>query len=233
MLGNCSEQGSIIKMMIGPLTNMTSCNQGTFGFTIDLSGANDGTFTFFFEETVTTGTKYTTIFTTTKDTIIPIVSSIPDDGVPVSSKTLFWSCDKLCNFRYVVSTSAFIVPTNEYGTETQVTVNTGVERYYLHVQAKDVAGNESLIETAYFYIDENLPAAMSATAPPPYLGESSVEKLLAPQSISSDYQEGIITYGTSQMTSYEQTACPTGWQARVPEEFASGAPPLKKYCQKL
>jgi hypothetical protein len=231
--GNCSEHGSLIKMLLGPLSNYTSCNHGTFGFTIDLSGAGDGTFTFNFEESISTGAKYTTSHTTTKDSLVPIVTPMADDDTPVSTKTLFWSCNELCTFRYAVSTSQFVFPSGFYNNITQVTIDFGVERYYLHVQAKDAAGNESAIETSYFFIDENLPAPLSQIATPSDLGSPSSGKQLSSSLSSDEDLENILSYSSTQMSAYEQTVCPKGWKEIVPEELASDPPPIKSYCQKL
>lgn len=154
--GNCSEQGSSIQMTLGPLSSSTNCNLGTFSFVSDLSGAMDGIFNFSFEETLSDGVKHYSSYSTTKDTTAPTVNDIPDDSVPVASKTITWSCNETCSFRYAVSTSAFVVPVGSYTNVTSATVNTGVNRYYIHVQAMDAAGNESAVETAFFFIDENL-----------------------------------------------------------------------------
>jgi hypothetical protein len=108
----------------------------------------------------------------------------------------------------------------------------GVERYYLHVQAKDAAGNESAVETGYFFIDENLPAPLSASSPPLTEGVST-EKYIPPAQASHEDLESILTFGSSQMNSYVQTTCPEGWELKVPEEFASDPHPQRTFCQKL
>ena len=156
LAGTCSEQSSSIKMTIGPLTKTTTCNQESFAFVVDLSGAGDGSFTFQFTETLSSGKQYAASYTTSKDTTPPVVNDIVDDNVPVASKTIFWSCTETCSFRYTVSTSAFVSPIGSYQNVTSATVSTGVNRYYIHVQAMDAAGNESAVETAYFFIDDTL-----------------------------------------------------------------------------
>ena len=72
-----------------------------------------------------------------------------DSAAQVQSQIWNWRCDeKNCVYRYEITTSPTAPSmTHKYSGVTSVSKNCGEGTYYLHVQAKDLAGNESLVVT--------------------------------------------------------------------------------------
>ena len=97
------------------------------------------------------------------DTSPPEVINLSDDLIARKSKTWGWSCNNpLCTYRYVINTKAqhtFKV-SDSYGSSTTATKAAANGLYYLHVQAKDGAGNESPIKVATAMLD-NIPPPLA------------------------------------------------------------------------
>jgi hypothetical protein len=83
----------------------------------------------------------------TVDNIIPLITGLSDDATPQSNKTWTWACDELngpCTYRYIIDTNATYNFTNEiFSSTATATQPSGTTTYYIHVQAKDAAGNIS------------------------------------------------------------------------------------------
>ncbi len=80
----------------------------------------------------------------------PEVLGLRDDSITqVQNRTWSWRCDERnCVYRYEITTSPTAPSmTHKYSGVTSVSKNCGEGTYYLHVQAKDLAGNESLVVT--------------------------------------------------------------------------------------
>jgi parallel beta-helix repeat protein len=104
----------------------------------------------------------------TVDTTAPIVQNITDSFQPCRSITWSWQASESAEFRYLIDNTSNGVPTGEYSNITSVTQSTGDGIYYLHVQAKDMAGNESAVQTVQATLDNQPPDATiqySETAP--------------------------------------------------------------------
>ena len=102
--------------------------------------------------TLTVATK--TFNTVLVDTTDPTVTITADSGNNSNSATFTWVCanSESCQYRYAINTSSTHTFSAEvWGSTTTATQSTGTNAYYLHVQAKDVAGN-----TGFFYITELL-----------------------------------------------------------------------------
>ena len=89
-----------------------------------------------------------------------MVTGIADDITSKSSKTWTWDCNETpCTFRFAINQEDdhTFSATDSYNNTKRVTKNTstGEGTYYLHVQAKDSAGNESGVRTVVFIL-ENL-----------------------------------------------------------------------------
>jgi len=82
-----------------------------------------------------------------KDLIKPRVTGLVNDTTPKRSKTWTWSADEPATFRYVIDMNPSGAPIGEYTNLTSATQAAGQGSYYIHVQAKDGAGNESDVVT--------------------------------------------------------------------------------------
>jgi len=98
-------------------------------------------------------------FQLTVDTIAPIVQNITDSFQPCKSINWTWDASETAQFRYLIDNTPDSVPTDEYSNITTVTQSTGDGIYYLHVQAKDPAGNESTVQTVQATLDNQPPTA--------------------------------------------------------------------------
>ncbi len=88
------------------------------------------------------------------------VTDIENDTVPKLSKEWEWSCDSdtLCRFRFAINQSQTHIfsENDDYSSETTKIEELGDKdegMYYLHVQAKDLSGNESNVKTALFILE--------------------------------------------------------------------------------
>ena len=101
------------------------------------------------------------------DNIPPTVTGLADDNQVTTSKTWNWGCDDAsgCQYRYKVDQSANTEPAGNYGDEVSATQNTGDGTYYIHVQARDKAGNESLVAHVGVVLD-NTAATITTLTPP-------------------------------------------------------------------
>ena len=81
------------------------------------------------------------------DNTNPSVTGLTDDSVATSSKQWTWGCsESSCTYRHAINQSASHTFSNEaYSSATTATQSTGNGTYYLHVQAKDAANNESSV----------------------------------------------------------------------------------------
>ena len=80
------------------------------------------------------------------DNIAPSVTGLSNDSSGVQPKTWMWACsESACQFRYLINQTSNSVPTGSYLTTTSATHSGAAGTYYLHVQARDAAGNESSV----------------------------------------------------------------------------------------
>ncbi|HVJ66142.1 MAG TPA: tandem-95 repeat protein [Bdellovibrionota bacterium] len=87
----------------------------------------------------------------------PTVTGLANDSVLAHSKTWNWGCSETCTYRYLINTTASSSPSGAYdGTDT-ATQATGTGTYYIHVQAKDAAGNESAVVHVSALLGNNAP----------------------------------------------------------------------------
>jgi len=79
------------------------------------------------------------------DTTAPVVTGLTNDATPTSSKTWTWGCSEICTYRYVVNTTAVTTPSGSFSATTTATQSSGNGTFYIHVQARDAAGNLSAV----------------------------------------------------------------------------------------
>ena len=98
------------------------------------------------------------------DAVVPRLTGLSDDLTPQKEKTWKWGCsEENCTYRFAVNTqrSHSFVSTDTYASAFTVTESGRNETSYLHVQSKDVAGNESDIVTVSVVLDSTAPAPVS------------------------------------------------------------------------
>jgi hypothetical protein len=100
------------------------------------------------------------------DTTAPMITGLSNDTTPTASKTWNWSSDDAsAQYRYVIDQSGVGVPTGSYGSVTTATQSSGNGTYYLHVQARDTAGNESSVATVSAILSNDTGGGNDTTAP--------------------------------------------------------------------
>jgi hypothetical protein len=102
---------------------------------------NDGTYRLLWD--VLIGSDSTVL----EDTTTPNITGLSNDTTPTDSKTWTWDADEPATFRYLIDDKPDSVPTGDYS-DTKTDTQSGVDgTYYIHVQVKDAAGNESEVVT--------------------------------------------------------------------------------------
>ena len=136
----------------GEISVSTPCNQTGLSdgsYTISVIG-RDAAGNWQLEESATT-------VTWTVDTSEPSVTGLSDDTIPTKSKIWTWDADELATFRYAVDQSATWTATGEFGDVKTTTKSSADGTWYLHVQAKDSAGNEGGVTTVSALLDNTTP----------------------------------------------------------------------------
>ena len=101
------------------------------------------------------------------DTGPPSVTGLTDDATLRRSKTWTWAADETATFRSVIDqNSSWPSPTGEFTSTTTATKNNADGTWYLHVQAKDVAGNTGDVVTVSAVLDNTPPTATIPNPPP-------------------------------------------------------------------
>lgn len=104
-----------------------------------------------------------TNITRTYDSIVPTITGLSNDGTWRTSKTWNWGCDETCTYRFIVDTSAVTTPSGSYDSTTSTSQSSGSGTYYLHVQAQDTAGNNSITHVSALLDSTNPNPAASVT----------------------------------------------------------------------
>ena len=129
-------------------------------------------------------------------------SPLENDDTPVNSKT--WTCDNSpnetaqCQYRYKVDdnpisgttcTSPTFTDTDSYSETALATKSGGNGKYCIHIQAKDQAGNESLVTSVYATLDSEDPNISGVSVPEKtYLGGDRID-------ITVSFDEPIVVTG--------------------------------------
>lgn len=97
----------------------------------------------------------------------PSVSGLSDDPSVKMTKSWSWSgstnCSTSpCDYRYTIDTFASTSPSSSFDSTTSTSQSSGTGTYYIHVQARDAAGNESDVVHASAVLDNTAPSAASA-----------------------------------------------------------------------
>jgi len=96
------------------------------------------------------------------DTAAVTISGLSNDATATKSKTWTWGCNKAsCTYRFAIDTSATWTAAGAYAATATATQNSGTGTYYLHVEARDAAGNVSSVSSVSAVLDNTAPAAPS------------------------------------------------------------------------
>ncbi|QTA81634.1 Uncharacterized protein dnl_39760 [Desulfonema limicola] len=99
------------------------------------------------------------------DNTSPQITGITDDSMPAQSKTWFWSASDIngyIEFRYKIDQDEAGIPLDEFSNIISAGITTESQGYadgtwYLHLQARDKAGNMSSVKTVYAVLDNTAP----------------------------------------------------------------------------
>ena len=137
------------------------------GVTLDLqsSALSDGSYSFYSRSTDAAGNTSscsTAAVDYELDTAAVSVTGLSNDSTSAKNKSWNWGCNKAsCTYRYVVDQIAGTSPGTAYDATTSASQISGTGTYYIHVQAKDNAGNTSAVTTVSAIIDNTAPAVPS------------------------------------------------------------------------
>ena len=87
----------------------------------------------------------------------PQVTNLKNDRQPKGAKTWVWGCNESeCVYRHFISqeSSYHFADTATYNSQTTVDQSTGHGTFYLYVQARDLAGNESEVKKVSVILNE-------------------------------------------------------------------------------
>jgi hypothetical protein len=91
------------------------------------------------------------------DNTAPILSDLSNDSTLRQSKTWQWSTNENCSYRFIIDQNPSWEPSCEFSTIATATKSDGDGKWYLHVQARDMAGNFSDIKTVFANLDNSPP----------------------------------------------------------------------------
>jgi len=101
----------------------------------------------------------------TVDTILPVIIGLEDDTDATQSKMWEWSASKDSSFRFAVDQNENWEPAGDFEDITSFSIDDENGIWFLHVQAKDEAGNMSEIITVSAILD-NLPPELELVSHP-------------------------------------------------------------------
>ncbi|MDP2647071.1 MAG: DUF1566 domain-containing protein [Desulfobacterales bacterium] len=124
------------------------------------------------------------------DATLPLIAGLSDDETPIKSKTWSWDASdaSAVTYRFLIDQNAtWNNPSGNYANVKTVTKDTGDGVWYLHVQAKDAADNESDVITVSAVLDTTPPLATISGTP-----ESPTSKT-----------DAVLTIGGADVTAYK------------------------------
>ncbi len=117
---------------------------------VEIDGTSQGTISnYTFEDVIAAHTVHVRFI----DDIPPNVTGLTDSTTPIRSKTWNWDADETATFRFEVDQNPSWTPTGLYSSVNTTTLNSVDGTWYLHVQAKDTANNESIVITVSALLD--------------------------------------------------------------------------------
>ena len=132
-------------------SNTVSAGSNKADITVEPALKKEGRHTFYAKAKSPSGKESpcsTAFVAYTYDATAPTVTIAGTDlDTAITSKTWEWSCSESCTYRFAINESQThsFTSADKYANATTATQSTGNDtKYYLHVQAKDMASNESL-----------------------------------------------------------------------------------------
>jgi len=93
------------------------------------------------------------------DTVAPALTGLANDGVPRTVKNWSWGCSQApCQYEFVIDQSAGTEPSGGYFSGTSASQSSGDGVYFLHIRARDVAGNVSGVSHFSVTMDNTPPS---------------------------------------------------------------------------
>ena len=146
-------------------TEKTSCEEGVFSVTSDLSSLPEGQIDISIDYSKKEGPVQYAIL---KDATAPRLTGVTNDPTVTNKKTFTLDCGEPCLFSVSVDKEPNSVPDGPFTEKKEFSFDTGNGAFYFHAVAKDAQGNLSLIHHASFELDTIAPSAptsLSLTAP--------------------------------------------------------------------
>ena len=108
------------------------------------------------------------------DTLAPSVTGLSDDATPRQSKTFSWGCNEICTYDFLIDQTPNTIPASSFLSTTSTSQSSGTGTYYIHVMAKDAAGNVSAVSHASAEINNTSPTlALTSPADNSYINSSN------------------------------------------------------------
>ena len=171
--GTCSENGRSVTVKIDGSAVTTVggiCDGANFTSTIDSTAYAAGAMSFTAVISDAAGNSTTSSAVgVTRDVTAPTLSGLTDDATARKMKTWTWGCSETCTYQYVIDTTSNTTPSGVFGLTTTDTQSSGSAIYYIHVRAKDVAGNLSIVAHASALLDNTAPTAPAGVSDGNYL----------------------------------------------------------------
>ena len=99
------------------------------------------------------------------DNTKPVILGLSNDSNPVTQKDWFWYADEKCSFRFAVNQYESYAPTGNFEDLTSTTINKTNGKWFVHVQAKDEAGNMSDVRSVWATLDNTKPTVQLNNIP--------------------------------------------------------------------
>jgi len=96
-------------------------------------------------------------YTWTVNTILPTINGLENDAEATQSKDWQWSSNEDCSYRFAVDQNEDWEPAGDFEELTSCSIDDENGTWFLHVQAKDAAGNLSEIITVSAILDNTKP----------------------------------------------------------------------------
>jgi phosphatidylethanolamine-binding protein (PEBP) family uncharacterized protein len=156
--GSCNEDPvTIIAEDSGSqsVTKTAACTNSAFSTTINATAFAEGNVNL-----LASTSSANAGYSLTKDTVAPTVNAPANDAVVTNSKTWTWSCSGAtsCTYRHSIDAVAVATPGGSFADTSTAVLNSGNGTFYIHIQARDPAGNVSAVAHASAILDTAAPA---------------------------------------------------------------------------
>ncbi len=156
--------GAVVKLYSGAGCTLLQATAVASSTSIDFTipALADGVYSFYATQTDTSANVSACSSSSASYTLVtvpPTLTGVINDLTPRKIKNWSWSCSTSCTYRYVIDELPTTAPGGAYTAVTAADQLTGNGTFYLHLQAIDAAGNESVVEHYSALIDNTPPTA--------------------------------------------------------------------------